>query len=381
MIRPANKIASVSELWDTSESCDPERLEAPVIDVSQLSNSSECCGSSACPKWKAPPEGTSAAKAKTPGLRTSAGTVRCLYHYNHDKHHGDLDSFSVDWKKVIPYAAQVVRDFNDSGTNVMVRQLYYRLFSERVIKPGSSYGYLCTLTAQARREGWFPKMIDLGREIHRKARWLGPDAALESWVGQYRRNRTIGQERQIWLASEKKGQVAQLMSWFGDLGIPILALGGYTSESYVGDIVDEVERDGRPAVLFYVGDADPAGLRIFDNFVKRTDCWEWDDEPKRLAITPAQVEALVARIGPEVKLPGKDDKKHPNVTADFITVFGANFQVELDAFDPLDLRQLYQDAIKAAGWNDKVYQAVRDQERIEVSRMVWVDYSNAYGEP
>ena len=43
----------------------------------------------------------------------------------------------------------------------------------------------------------------------------------------------------IYLAVEKAGIQAQLWSWFADLGLPILALGGYGSQSYK----DRIKRD------------------------------------------------------------------------------------------------------------------------------------------
>ena len=110
------------------------------------------------------------------------------------------------------------------------------------------------------------------------------------------------------------------MSWFGDLGIPILALGGYSSECSSGTSSRKVKADGRPAKLLYVGDADAAGLNIFYNFVERTDCWEWDDgEPTRLAVTPEQVEAFGF-----LKLKGKTSQA--NLVKRFVAMYGSIFR-------------------------------------------------------
>ena len=44
----------------------------------------------------------------------------------------------------------------------------------------------------------------------------------------------------------------QLDAWFGDeLGLPILALGGYASQSFVAEVRDDIARQDRPAVLIY----------------------------------------------------------------------------------------------------------------------------------
>ena len=47
----------------------PVRMAAPVRpEPSELSNMTQMFGSAACPKWKAPAQGSPKAKAKTPGL-------------------------------------------------------------------------------------------------------------------------------------------------------------------------------------------------------------------------------------------------------------------------------------------------------------------------
>ena len=61
----------------------------------------------------------------------------------------------------------------------------------------------------------------------------------------------------IYLAVEKRGMVNQLASWFGDTDVPILALGGFASQSYCDEIMRDVRRQERPAILLYAGDHDP----------------------------------------------------------------------------------------------------------------------------
>lgn len=80
---------------------------------------------------------------------------------------------------------------------------------------------------------------------------------LHAAAGGYRRDRTEGQEALICLGVEKDGLVAQLESWFGDdLGLPVISLHGFTSQSYVDVVGDMVDADGRPTVLLHGGDFD-----------------------------------------------------------------------------------------------------------------------------
>jgi hypothetical protein len=131
----------------------------------------------------------------------------------------------IDWGHVVEQAGDIVRSYD---TSVTLRQLFYRLVSIQLIpNTTSAYKNLSRQTAEARRNGAFPDLIDRGRTIHEYAWWCSPEHAVRDALRYYRLDRTAGQDVSIYLGVEKAGMVVQLQSWFGDLGIPILALGGY----------------------------------------------------------------------------------------------------------------------------------------------------------
>lgn len=45
------------------------------------------------------------------------------------------------------------------------------------------------------------------------------------------------------------GERDRLRSWFGELGLPVLALSGFASQNYVDSVAADVAADARPAVL------------------------------------------------------------------------------------------------------------------------------------
>ena len=95
------------------------------------------------------------------------------------------------WRSVIERAAEIVRSY---ATSVTLRQLFYRLVSEQLI-PNSEPAYkrLSGLTAQARRAGTFPALIDRGRSIHRLETFSSPIEALGRLVDDwYCVDRTLG---------------------------------------------------------------------------------------------------------------------------------------------------------------------------------------------
>jgi hypothetical protein len=255
----------------------------------------------------------------------------------------------TDWTPILERAADIVMSYD---TSVTLRQLFYRLVSEQTIpNTTTAYKRLSDLTAKARRADEFPDLIDRGRTIHRYEYWPDIDTALEDAKDYFRLDRTEGQDVSIYLGVEKAGMVVQLQSWFGDLGIPVLALGGYSSQTYVDEVVYDTRLHNRGAVLLYGGDFDPSGEDIDRDFLERTACW---DKVVRVALTATQVR--------EYALPVNPGKSSDSRAAGFISRHGSLMQVELDALDPAVLRRLYADAISEF-WDTSAYAAVVERER------------------
>jgi hypothetical protein len=252
---------------------------------------------------------------------------------------------------VIEQAAAIVRSYH---TWVTLRQLFYRLVARQVLpNTQATYKALSRETAQARRDGGFPDLIDRTRRINRDLHFAGPEDAMDHLTRWYRLDRTRNQDVSLYLAAEKDGIVSQLQAWFGDLGIPVLALGGYASQTYVDQVAADVARQARPAVLLYAGDFDPSGEDIDRDFITRTGCW---DKTVRVVLNASQVRTY--------RLPVNPGKVADSRARAFIEKHGALVQVELDALDPVDLRALFQAAIdKDGNWDMSRYEEMLRAEQ------------------
>jgi hypothetical protein len=124
------------------------------------------------------------------------------------------------------------------------------------------------------------------------------------------------------------------VSWFGDYGLPVLPLGGYSSQAFVDVIRRDIAAKGRPAVLLYAGDFDASGQDIIRDFIKRVGCF---DVQRQVALTSEQVA--------EHKLPELPGKASDVRAAGFKAKHGRLCQVELDALPPDVLHRLYSDAL------------------------------------
>lgn len=254
-----------------------------------------------------------------------------------------------NWPAILDYAAAVVESYD---TGVTLRQLYYRLVAAGIIEnKQTKYQQLSAKTAEARRAGEFPDLIDLTRRIHRPLHFDSPAGAREWLLAQYRRDRTEGQEWSVYIGVEKNGLTNLLRSWFEDRGIPVFAIGGYSSQSFVKHVYRDVALSGRPAVLLYSGDFDPSGEDINRDFVERAGCFA---EVRRVALTEAQVL--------DYELPPDFGKASDSRAAAFLERYGRLVQVELDALPPDTLRDLYEAAL-AEFWDTSTFAAAMAQER------------------
>jgi hypothetical protein len=263
----------------------------------------------------------------------------------------------LDWDRILRRAADIVRSYS---TPVTLRQLHYRLVSEQTYpNTTSAYKTLSAKSAQARRDGWFPALLDRGRTIHQWQSWESPYHAVEDALAVYRRDRTAGQDMSVYLGVEKAGMVVQLEAWFGELGVPILALSGYASQTYADDVAEHASGEKRPAVLLYAGDFDPSGEDIDRDFTERCDVWA---DVVRVALSAEQVQ--------QYGLPPNPGKVTDSRAGGFIARHGELVQVELDALDPDDLRALFQQALEPF-WDTSKFEAVLAQE--DRDRAVIVD--------
>jgi hypothetical protein len=270
----------------------------------------------------------------------------------------------IDWQgTVLPRAAQIVRSYD---TGVTLRQLFYRLVADGTLPNlQAKYRYLSRLTAEGRRDGSFPELLDRNSRIERFPRFYGPGDVMEFVTERlYRRDRTEGQEWSIYLGVEKAGLAGQLTAWFGeDLGLPIVALGGYASQSLADLVRRDISNADRPAVLVYAGDHDPTGEDIDRDFTSRVGIF---DEVVRVALTPQQVLRYQLPFNPDPAVIAKlsDDPR----TARFVERHGSLVQYEVDALPPETLRDLYQNAIEQF-WDADAHAAVMAHEEADLAEL------------
>lgn len=261
----------------------------------------------------------------------------------------------ISWRRVTARAGKIVGSYD---TGVTLRQLFYRLVVEGAI-PNSQNAYktLSKVTAELRRNGNFPQLIDQTRDIHRFGGFSGSQDAVEWLIATYSRERDENQEYSVYLGIEKHGMVQQLRRWFNKYGVAIAPLGGYSSQTYVDEIIEDVTNSGRPAVLIYAGDFDPSGIDILRDFEERCSCFDY---VRRIALNEDQVRAY--------NLPVNPGKKSDSRAAGFVRDYGQLMQVELDALPPDLLRGLYEAALFDF-YDTSIYEGILRAERADKEKL------------
>lgn len=277
------------------------------------------------------------------------------------KHSRSGYQWRFHWELILDEAKYLV----DASDGMTLRQLYYRLVSAQFLpNVQAAYSGLSRTSAQARRDGWFPSLIDQGREIARPASWKDAETAQQQLRDQFRIDRTEGQPYNLYIAVEKNALKRLLISWFDAKGLPVIALGGYGSQTIADDAyIDAMERNkdnGKENVLIYGHDFDGDGEDLARDFIKRSGCWH---EVNRVALTILQVVERNLPVNP-----GKaTSPRSKGFNAKYAEVFERlgvdSMQVELDALPPADLRTLYEEAVDGY-WDEDAYEAalVREAE-------------------
>jgi hypothetical protein len=128
--------------------------------------------------------------------------------------------YHTKWDRIIGSAVEIAESYD---TGVTLRQLFYRLIAAQLFtNTDANYKYLSRLTAEGRRDGTFPALVDTTREIVEPLFFDDAVEAIRYSAGFYRADRLADQPHSVYLGVEKRGLVAQLDAWFGDpYNIPI----------------------------------------------------------------------------------------------------------------------------------------------------------------
>jgi hypothetical protein len=190
----------------------------------------------------------------------------------------------------------------------------------------------------------FDWIIDTSRQV-RGSQGFNQDVqrymnhAIERIPDSYYRNLLADHEFsiQVWLEKEALAGVVypNCMKW----NVPLYCARGYSSDSFLYEAAQDLERKDRPAHIFYFGDYDPSGQDAIETVRANLPALapktrKHGIELQIIAVTPEDIE--------EFDLPTRPTKR----TDTRSSTFGAE-SVELDAIEPDTLRGMVNDVLES----------------------------------
>lgn len=244
--------------------------------------------------------------------------------------------------RLIDHCEKIVQNYLQQNLRLTLRQLFYQLVSQNVIKNEErAYKNLNNLMRDARLAG----MIDWDAIEDRLRIPVIPsefndlreliDAALNS----YRLPRWKDQPFYIELWTEKDALAGVLKPLADQFHVPLMVNRGYISTSALYEASKRFfERgDEKDKVLLYLGDFDPSGEDMVRDISDRLATFDQDQvSVQKIAIIPEQVR--------KYSLPPNPTKKTDPRSKAFIEKYGAS-SWEVDAINPEELQRIVKKAI------------------------------------
>lgn len=224
---------------------------------------------------------------------------------------------------------------------VTVRQLFYAATVAGLIeKSESGYGKVQTQVLSLRREGRLPyySIADATRYMRKSRSFDGWEDALADTARIYRKNLWADTDLEVEIWIEKSALAGVLMPVTREFDVPLMPTGGYTSETFAHEAVNDLRGTGRTLIVYSLYDFDRSGQDATASLKEKVERFGQSyGVPvvfEVLGLTEAQVT--------ELHLPTRPGKR--NTTADQRWPY--DFAAELDAIPPDTIRDMVREAIE-----------------------------------
>src|SRR5262245_25112597 len=199
-----------------------------------------------------------------------------------------------------------ISEIAEAEEPVTVRGLFYRVMSRGLVpKTERGYAVVQREALKMRRSGDLPYgWITDGSRLRLKPRsFTSAQAALENTARMYRRDLWIDQDMHVEVWCEKDAIRGVVYPATAQYDVPLMISRGYSSETFLWETAQDINDEGKPAVIYQLGDHDRDGVQAWNAIARRLR--EFVDEDidltfERIAVTPAQIA--------EFDLPTRPDK-------------------------------------------------------------------------
>jgi len=264
------------------------------------------------------------------------------------EHYKDVN-FRADSLRLIDEMNEIVRDYQQQGFVLTVRQLYYQLVAAAKIEnTEQSYKRITSVCNDARMAGLmdWDAIEDRTRDFIRRPRWNDPQDLMDICANTFHMDLWENQPERTFVIVEKEALVGVLERTCRTFDVPLLAARGYPSRTVLrefceGMVIPAIDNGQRVNVL-HLGDHDPSGIDMSRDLKESIDLfcrvgqYGYDErynmiEFTRIALNMEQID--------QQKPPPNPAKSTDSRFADYARLFGTK-SWELDALRPQYLNNL-----------------------------------------
>jgi hypothetical protein len=240
------------------------------------------------------------------------------------EHWRAIDEFLID------YAAR--------HAPVTARQLFYACTVAHLVeKTENCYAKIQQRAVKLRRNGsldW-AHIVDGTRSAREPLMYNSIEEGVDNMLDWLRLDPWTEHDDQLQLWLEKDALAGVIEPVTREYGVPLFVARGYSSVTFLHDAAERIERIGKRAFVYHLGDFDPSGVdasRALESGLREF-APEASISFERIAVTEAQID--------DMSLPSRPTKSSDPRAEKF-----DGDSVELDAIPPDDLRDLVRETIE-----------------------------------
>ena len=253
---------------------------------------------------------------------------------------------------------QVIKDYEEKGFSLTLRQVYYQMVARDIIPNNErSYKNLGALISDARLAGLvdWNAIEDRTRFLRKNSHWSSPSGIISSAAYSYHTDHWAGQENYMEVWIEKDALINIVEQICEPLDVSHFSCRGYVSQSEMWEAAQRLKQRARDKhiVLIHLGDHDPSGIDMSRDIQARLEKFGVESiEFHRIALNMDQID--------EFNPPPNPAKLTDSRVKGYIERYGRE-SWELDALDPQDMSNLIKSYVVRYR-DDEQYRKVKARE-------------------
>lgn len=259
---------------------------------------------------------------------------------------------------VIEQANRIIKEYQDDGYDLTLRQLYYQFVSRDLIPNNQSeYHKLGRIVSNGRLAGLidWDAIKDRTRAMHQNYHEVNPELAIKYTAQCYAINTRKTQDVYIEAWVEKEALIGVIERACREIDIPWFACKGFVSLSALYEAARRCSRTGgKEVVILHLGDHDPSGVDMTRDNRERMEMFGVDLTLRRIALNMDQVE--------QYNPPWNPAKLTDSRGSGYVEKYGDKAW-ELDALDPHVINSLIIDTAAEYTNEAKRNRLIRQQEK------------------